>query len=391
MAFCAVLPISIAGLNIGMGLVTVALLLHYRKTRSLPWTHGADDAARALCIYLVAALLTSAFGLSPSRSFHFFYKDLHKAWIFFLLIPALGACRRAPIHWALGAGFAAIAGVGIAQSLTQRYPGTDSWVRAHGFVHAVTFGEQMALALLGGLCFLKRKEADTVGARATWILWAFLVLIAAALLLSQTRGAFLGFLVGFGALCLVDEGMRGKAAAMAGLSLGAFALLQLLHSDRSLLRVIPSFGKGYADLLTPQLQRVYLWDVALKIFKDHPLFGVGPDNYGLVFNRYFHMRLEGETTWGSAHNLYLHQLAERGLLGLLALAALLYALAARAHQRAQENPNAWNLLSWAAIAGFLAMNLTEVAFQSEQMATLVLFLWAWAEANHHPLSSSPIT
>ena len=86
--------------------------------------------------------------------------------------------------------------------------------------------------------------------------------------------------------------------------------------------------------------------------------------------------------WGSAHNLYLHQLAERGVPGLAALAWVLGALTLRAWRRVQENPNAWNLWAWTALIAFLTLNFTEISFQNEQTATLILFIWAAAEARH---------
>ena len=74
-------------------------------------------------------------------------------------------------------------------------------------------------------------------------------------------------------------------------------------------------------------------------------------------------------------------MAERGLLGFAALAIVLAVLTVLAWRRARKNPNAFNLWAAGSMVCFLVMNLTEVAFQNEQVTTLVLFIWAWSSAN----------
>ena len=176
------------------------------------------------------------------------------------------------------------------------------------------------------------------------------------------------------------------AAATAGL-----AAFDWLSSGRSLIAALrlahaaPAASQG-ASAFT----RLSLWRVAWEAFRDHPLLGVGPNNYRIVFSHYFQGKMEGQLIWASAHNLYLQQLAERGILGFAALAAVLGALAFRAFRRARENPNAWNLWAWGAVAAFLVMNLTETAFQNEQTATFFLFIWAWSQANAQvPAAKTP--
>jgi O-antigen ligase len=115
---------------------------------------------------------------------------------------------------------------------------------------------------------------------------------------------------------------------------------------------------------------------------------VGVGNYRTLFNHYFMGTYDGESVWGSAHNLYIHQAAERGLIGLAALAAVLGTMTARAWQRARTAPDGLNLWAFAASVAFLVMNLTEVAFQTEQVACLIIFIWAYAEARYGANPSS---
>ena len=79
--------------------------------------------------------------------------------------------------------------------------------------------------------------------------------------------------------------------------------------------------------------------------------------------------------WGNAHNVYLHQLAERGFLGLILLLAALWLMLLGAWRAEQARRDAWTLWAAAATAAFLVMNLTEVAWQTEQVFTLFIFVW----------------
>ena len=66
----------------------------------------------------------------------------------------------------------------------------------------------------------------------------------------------------------------------------------------------------------PSPQRLELWNVALRIGMERPWFGVGPDNFRLVYGSYL-----GWEDWDvrlHAHSLYLEFLADTGWPGLVA-------------------------------------------------------------------------
>jgi O-antigen ligase len=66
--------------------------------------------------------------------------------------------------------------------------------------------------------------------------------------------------------------------------------------------------------------RAELWAAALTMLKQHPLLGVGPDNFRHLYGMYL-----GLPAWDDrvhANNLYLELLADVGLLGALAFGAL---------------------------------------------------------------------
>ncbi|MCX5796557.1 MAG: O-antigen ligase family protein [Elusimicrobia bacterium] len=379
-----ILPISIAGTNMALFLIGLLLLAGIASRTPLEWRRACVPAFWCLCIYCAVAVVTSLTGVLSKNSLHDLHKDLHKFGVFLGLLVALRAAPARRLPGALALGFTFIAGFGIAQfcldahRALQAYGTLSAGIRAHAFVHPVTYGEILALGLLGALSAVGATGSTQTQRRPAL---AFLALGAAALILNQTRGALLGVAAGFAALCAAEPSFRrwlkwGVAAAV----LGAI-LMELLPTGRSLMASVAHHGTAVGG--NPQLHRFILWDVAWRIFKDHPWLGVGPANYATVFAEYHQGMFEGQSVWGSAHNLFLHQSAERGLLGLAALAALWTAFLAGAWKRARALPDAWNLWALAATAAFFVMNFTETAFQIEQVTTLFLLIWARAEARHH--------
>lgn len=97
-----------------------------------------------------------------------------------------------------------------------------------------------------------------------------------------------------------------------------FGSVLLLGADESLVR-----GIGLAN---PQNDitsgRTHFWNVALQIFKDHPIIGAGLGSFGTAYPNY--------DTWNgtfrveNAHNDYLQILADAGILGFLCVVSFVY-------------------------------------------------------------------
>jgi hypothetical protein len=68
------------------------------------------------------------------------------------------------------------------------------------------------------------------------------------------------------------------------------------------------------------VERPALWGAALRIFRDKPLLGVGPDDFRWIYGRY--LDLDHWDTAIHANSIYLETLADTGLIGLLAFLLL---------------------------------------------------------------------
>jgi O-antigen ligase len=88
--------------------------------------------------------------------------------------------------------------------------------------------------------------------------------------------------------------------------------------------------------------RIFIWRRAITLVPERPLFGHGPDNFAIVFMERFVEDAEG-ITYDKAHNEYIQQLVDNGILGLSALLAF-YGLSLWKLRKKLQNPVSLALL-----------------------------------------------
>lgn len=157
------------------------------------------------------------------------------------------------------------------------------------------------------------------------------IIIFINLIMTRHRGGILGFLGG-GILFLVllFRQLDSKRLIFSIAALLIASLCLCLNPDTSPLgkfagtiEVTRQEGQKTAFRFTSTAEtRVYIWQTALKIIKDHPWLGVGPDSLRLVSTQYENLdfiRTEGgrNTLIDKAHNEILDTAISRGILGLL--------------------------------------------------------------------------
>jgi O-antigen ligase len=84
-------------------------------------------------------------------------------------------------------------------------------------------------------------------------------------------------------------------------------------------------GKGLLKKLVYLFPRRYVWSAAWQMFLDQPLLGQGPGMFRIFYQEFLDKagyalsQVEDRRPMNWAHSLYLEQLAERGVMGLIAL------------------------------------------------------------------------
>lgn len=145
--------------------------------------------------------------------------------------------------------------------------------------------------------------------------------VAAALMLSLSRGAWLGAIVSAVVLAWLAPRLRRPLAALVGLGLAAMALTLAVGGPGS--AIISARLHSIVDSsASTSDQRPAIWEFALRLLGDHPFLGAGAGSLPTA-SLDAHTSAVALVQPQHAHNVFLAALSEGGLLGCLTLVALL--------------------------------------------------------------------
>lgn len=206
-----------------------------------------------------------------------------------------------------------------------------------GSLHAVNSGNVVAGRLtgpfsqpneLGQFCAALLPVAvgclvTSASRRRTAVLAVAAVLLAAACVLSMSRGSWIGALAALTFLAICDPSTRRTLGAVGSALLGICVAAMVLPTSTALLGVLGSRIRTLGDPTQNQYDdRPLIWGEAWRQATDHPWLGVGPGGFPAAAS--------SSTSAVSAdppdhpHDLVLTVLAERGVIGL-ALGAVVVA------------------------------------------------------------------
>ena len=216
-----------------------------------------------------------------------------QAWF----VVALGSCGAALAQFALAVGSAWTGG--------GDFQGLFAGARITGFYsHWMTFSEVATLVLATLSCyalFARRRRGAGV-----WV--GVAVTIAAALVLSFTRSAWLALVV-CALYFLAIRSPRLLAAVPVVLAVAYLAAPEQLRQR--------------VDSMQPEANRsrIIMWRTGLKMIAEHPLAGVGPERVGPLFARFQPEDVDRLPSgfYGHLHNVFVHFAAERGIPAALIL------------------------------------------------------------------------
>jgi len=134
---------------------------------------------------------------------------------------------------------------------------------------------------------------------------------------SFSRGGFLGLIaVGFFIL------YKSKQKVLALFLVGIFALFLYFFTPSIYWEEMNTIHTENVEAGTGK-QRIDLWKAGWKMFLDHPIIGVGANNYGMWLPDYFPHN--PSRWWGEvAHSLFFTLIPEMGIIGTLIFCGMLY-------------------------------------------------------------------
>jgi putative inorganic carbon (HCO3(-)) transporter len=186
------------------------------------------------------------------------------------------------------------------------------------------FAQVMVVIIPLALNRLRYEKKIILKVLAAWALAASFLTVV----FTFSRGGFLALCSVLGLLVLLRK--PPLVAILSGLLI-LILLIPLLpasYFDRlqTILEYLPFSG---ADVRTEVSLRGRMseYEVALRMFMDHPIVGIGYENYANNYLDYsVRLGLDPRNTERSAHSLYLQVLAEQGIIGFLMFVFVLYSV-----------------------------------------------------------------
>jgi O-antigen ligase len=319
-----------------------------------------------LAAYAAATLVAAAFSVDPKTSII----DCKQLLLFsivpiaYRLLPGRRALTVMDVIITAGAISAVI---GIVEFGILKFDSLGQRPRGLLGMYMTYSGQLMLIACAAAARLLFRKEDR---------MWAALVMPAliAALAATLSRNAWVGACVGIGLLFVIrDFRLLALAPVAAALFIG-FAPTQMTERLYSLFRTTPvqhDSAATEASILSNR-DRIAMIKSGLRIIKDDPLTGVGPDMVRMVYPQY-RDRDAVQQLNSHLHNVPLQIAAERGIPALVLWLWFMFTLLQDFVRRRRTTPlPSVTMAAIACTVALLAAGLFEYNFGDSEF--LMLFL-----------------
>ncbi|MCK4667691.1 O-antigen ligase family protein [Candidatus Dependentiae bacterium] len=245
----------------------------------------------------------------------------------------------------------------------------DKSNRLSGFSSGyMTYGSILTIIILLGAAILLFSKLEKIH---KILLMGSLLILGAGLGLTLTRSAWVGLFTGMLFLGIFKN--RFLLFAMIGLLIIGF----LFAPPKIKSRVFSIFSKEDATINT----RLQMWDWGLKVFKDHPILGIGPNNVKKMKSACKQYPLEKlvEEQMVHQHSNFMQFLVTLGLLGFLVFIWMILSFSKvliQSIKKFKADPF-YSGATWGIAAGFLGFIVTglfEYNFFDSEVILIIFFL-----------------
>lgn len=328
----------------------------------------------ALLATLFFLTLATIFGANPYRSFWSNYERMEglvghiHLFIYFLVLT--GTLRRKQDWYWLFGSLVSSSVVLVIYGFLQFFRVIEIHQGgARGFRLDATLGNATYYAILL-IFFLFLAIFSAIKVKNRWLRYALMflaVLEASLVFLTATRGAILGLLGGIiiaSVLLIILSFNQKKVRIFSFIAIACIFLavsLFLLFKNSSYVEKHPILGRLAGISLTERTieSRFTIWNMSLKGFLERPILGWGPENFNIMWNKYYEPKLYRQEPWfDRAHNIIFDWLISAGILGFLAY---------------------WSV--WAAVLLILIKEYRQKRFTALELALFVGLLSAYAFHN----------
>jgi O-antigen ligase len=354
LAQLCVISISIAAASLAFGAMLIVMAVW--MVREKRWIVPPTPLDWFFLAYCVIELVTAACAVYPADAFH-------NAKRLLLISVVYAAVLSFDTRERIRRGVLILMGVVALLSLFEIGAFfAEHKDRLNIFQSYMTAGGLKMMSSLLIIPFLINKSTPK---REKLLLAVFLLPIFCALMLTNTRSSWLGFVTGGVIIAIVQS--RKFLIALVGLIVAFFLFAPAHQVDRARSIVDMSHPSNYG--------RIHMWQTGIKIAKDYPLLGVGDTDLHVFYEKY--KDPSDLETGGHLHNNFITLLVTIGGIGLAVVLALFFRIAQVLIGLLRTHRADW--LSGSVIAGVLA---AYGAFQMNGMFEwnfgdheIVVFLW----------------
>jgi len=360
MLYALASSISIAAANITISLAALlAIVRHSKEPVPVIWD---KSLVRAMGVFLVAVFISAVFAYKPSAGFDSLFADIYRMLPLFLAIAFIRDKE----------GLLKILIV-MASSIFI----SDSyaiWQGTHGSYGATGFsGHIMMLAgylvQMIPLLLIVGLENKFIGTKLTVFFVSTALISCVALLYNGTRGAWLAVFV----TCLVYSTLSIKENKKIAISILTVCLCTGILAVN--IPTVKERVQSLANFPSSSGDRLALWTSAWHMFQDHPLVGVGPGNFPVVYVSHYILPQAKEPNLVHAHNNFMHMLAETGILGICAFLYMFgYILVTMYHRYRLNSQDTWALAAFLVTISLLIQGMTEYNFGSSAVIRMYWFI-----------------
>ncbi len=304
--------ISTAATSIGIGLGLLFVLVQSVSRRKLPQLDSG--LGRVVLLFCLLQCLIAAASQHPGESFSEVWGMIYRFFPLFFAMLYVRSVKQ--LRWLFIAFTVSIFIDNIA-AVIQMVRAPE--IRPHGFNVTHTFYGDFLLMALPILLLSIYK--DYMQHWAKWFAAGTMAFSLLMLVLTYTRGAWVALAAMLLAGVLLGAGFRKRALEFTGITVLVFALAMAL---------LPDFQGRMESIADPHhdanTERVLMWKSALAIGRDHPVLGIGQDQFVRAYNTQYISPLARERSQdgnplhghGHPHNNLLKQVSEGGTVGVLA-------------------------------------------------------------------------
>ena len=201
--------------------------------------------------------------------------------------------------------------------------------------------------------------------------FAIFVILVYAIIQTNARQAIIILVLGISVFSSLFLFRKSKKIWLIALLTG---ILSIVFAVLGIFKIGPLQSFIYKDSISV---REYYWRAGIEMFKQNPMFGVGPDHYGIYFKQFREVGYPLTYGWGitssNAHNVFIQNFATGGIIVGLAyfvLQSLIAYRSIRLISNTEGNKQVIAVLMFSAWIAYQAQSLISIEF-------IGVSIWGW--------------